>query len=300
MGYYDGVLRHVGIGRPYATIQSAVDASSTNDSILIDHGVYNEAVILDDIINIKGGSPIPGGVRIVSPNENPPIKVNTLGAGGNLYIESVEVEGNVGNWQRGIELDVSIDCSSLHVYISKCRVITTGKRFCIGLNTNPLFSLGGLYVTNCYLERGYSHVAYMDQITNTLVSGTECNNPFLTYNGDPNVEDTVYVPTSGYGTEYGTVIFPWPIYYFSGYVLENSSPVERRVRAYTRTHNKITTYSGGGVHHTGSTISDSTTGEFTVISLQGGKHNIECEDDSFGLTYSDLIASDVTPMVIST
>lgn len=300
MGYYSGILRHVGVDRPYTTIQDAVDDSETFDTVLIDHGVYYESVVLDDLINLKGGSPITGGVKIIPLTDDPPIRISILGGTGDLHIEDIEVESNIGNWQRGIEIVTPVACDSLEVYINRCRIITTGKRFCIGLGTNPTFYLGGLYITNCYLERGYAHIAYMDYIHDTSVLKTECNNPFLTYNGAPDVEDTVYVPTDGYGTNYGSFSFPWPLYYFSGYVLENGSPVERLVRATTRSYNEITTYSGGGVHHTGSAMSDPTTGEFVIISRQTGKHNIVCEDDVGGLTYIDLVASDIEPIYITT
>jgi len=299
MGYYSGILRHVGVDRPYTTIQEAVNASETFDTVMIDHGTYNESVVLDDIINLKGASPYKDGVKIIAPDDNPAIRVNVLGTAGTLHIESIEAVNAIGNWQRAIEIDTPTACDSLYVYINKCRVISTGKRFCVGLGTNPQFYLGGLYITNCYLERGYAHTAYLDYIHDTEISATECNNPLLTYNGDPDVEDVVYVPTTGYGPDYGSLTFPWNIYYFSGYVFENGSPVERLVRATTRTYNNITTYSGGAVHHTGSTMSDPSTGEFIIISRQTGKHNIVCEDDAAGLNYRDLIASDITPIYIS-
>lgn len=300
MGYRSGILRHVGVDRPYSTIQAAVDDSETDDSILIDHGVYNESVVINDIINLKGGSPVPGGVRVVAPDDNPAIRISIEGLAGHIYFESIEAENNIGNWQRAIEIVTPVSCEALYVHVNKCRIIATGRRFCIGMGTNPQFNLGGLYITNCYLERGYAHTGYLDYINETVVSGTECNNPFLTYGGDPDYEDTVYVPTVDYGTQYGSLNFRQPIFYFSGHVLENNSPVRRLVRATTRAFNTITTYSGGGVHHTGSAMSDATTGEFTIIGLETGKHSIICEDDDAGLVYRDLIASDISPIHIDT
>jgi len=311
--FRNGIYRHVGVDRPYQTVQSAVDASDSKDTVVIDHGVYREAVYVEDkIVHFVGATPFPeqGGVRIISPYDSAALRISAPGIVGNLCIEGVHLESTEGNWQRGLEIEVPSASDSLNIYVNKCRMVALGKKFSVGLGTNPQFYLGGLHLTNCYLERGYSHTVYFDYINNSSISGTECNNPFLSYGGDPAELDTVYLPTAGYGPAYGDYIFPESLYYFKGHVLEDGTPVERKVRSVSRTSfipDTKTTYSGGDIYHSSSAYSynpfEDTNpsnahplGEFILISRYNLKHNIVAQDDASGLDYNDLIASNIYPI----
>ena len=47
-------MLHVGTGQTYSTIQSAVDAASTGDLIIVHNGTYNEDVLVDKTLEIAG------------------------------------------------------------------------------------------------------------------------------------------------------------------------------------------------------------------------------------------------------
>jgi hypothetical protein len=74
-------------------------------------------------------------------------------------------------------------------------------------------------------------------------------------------------------------------YYFSGYVTEDGSPVDREVVLYRHDTKEIV----------GTTTSDEITGYFEIGTSHSGTHSIFCLDDVSGADYNDLIFGDMTP-----
>ncbi len=303
-------VRRVGLNQVYTTIQSAVDVANDEDTILIDPGVYEEAVTITKLIHLRGTPvhPEDGDVRIVSTVDEPPVLYDCLTmTSGTVYIEGLEIECTFGNWQRAIKVD---RCNSTHHFrVNKCRLLSSGYKFPFGLHYDYC---GSVYLENCYLQRGFSHVVCLDYALVSKVLKTECNNVFYAELGDPDIEDTVYYPSSGYGPAYGDYYLTYDMYYFTGHVREEGVYVSRAVKAYSRDDNSVIPtasgisivssfpdHSGTPVFFMGSSISDeNNNGHFYVVTTYSGEHTIVCEDSQGGADYNDLVFSNIYPLPI--
>jgi hypothetical protein len=77
-------------------------------------------------------------------------------------------------------------------------------------------------------------------------------------------------------------------YYFSGYVLEQETPLSRTIYLHNRTTGELIT-----------TTTSSGNGYYYLETTSSGSHYIVCLDDDAGVEYNDLITGSVFPMEVT-
>ncbi len=291
-------ILEVGQGKIYTTIQSAIDASSTNDIIYIMAGYYTENVVINKLVHLRGDNPnsVKDVITIFSENTYP-LSIDYLPtSSGIIYVEGI----TLARGQTGSDSVFALVSSNtyLTINLNKCnlKVNPTGNASSIYLNSD----CAAFNISYCYLSRNSFHTRMLERSTISSVTKTECDSTFTYEFGAPTVEDTVSIPATGYGPEYGNYYTTPYMYYFSGYTKELGNPVSRVVKAFTKDKYAYS-YEVEDYIYTcmSDTVSASGTGYFYLQTTFSGAHQIICEDSEDGVKYNDLIFSNVYPATVS-
>jgi len=292
----------VGNNKEYSTVQAAVTAAVDDDIVLIYPGNYEEEVVIQKRVHLRGNTKnvSNGDVTITSDNSTPlSINCNTTTTG-IIYIENIKLITDSTSSIDGSFKVVSAD-EALYIKVNRCSLHATNNS---GDSSNiyigdPVFC-GGVSVSYCYLYSNNFHTKYLENVNVSSLIKTECNYILQSYYGCPTVDDTVYTPTYGYGTDYGSNLITPYMYYFSGYTKKLGIPVSRVVKAFTEDKYE---YSPVMSESNYTCIAEETsvtgTGYFYLQTTFSGAHQIICEDDKTGVKYNDLIYSDVYPSTVS-
>lgn len=242
---------YVGSGEDYSTVQSAVDAASDGDIVLIEPGGYSEEVTLNKAVSLRANTEnYTDTVIINSTTINPPLTIDYLPTGHqSIYLEGIKFTKVGGSWQR---LTAILNANSyLSVYYNRCSIIAGANQYPISTDNNNLWRLE---INNCYLVRGYAHIlnCNWNNITSDDILKTELNNAYYCYlcTGAPDSNDNVTTTTSGYGPYYGEYYIDLPVATCSGITYVNDVPTGNiPVRLYRRSSGELvgetTSVSGG-------------------------------------------------------
>jgi len=289
-------LIYVGTNGDYSSISSAIDAAVHGDIIAIYPGIYEEYIVINKLVHLRGITNFPqdGEILIQSNNADQVLSINyTPTSEESMYIEGIEFKKlSTSTWRRVIWVESN---ANLSLYINRCIVSVAASTqypiaFVSGQTSDPT-----LVVEHSKLTRGYAHILQVNwdgMNHDGKIYKVILNNTYYCYScsGSPSVLDYVTNDiTVGYGPAYGEYYTTLYRGYFDGYVYENDTPVERKLYFHRREDGSYlgtTTSSGDGYYYFQTTYS--------------GSHYIVCLDDHVGVDYNDLIHGDVYPTEITT
>ena len=188
-GHHAHRVLHVGAGKEFATIQSAVDAAHNGDIILVAAGIYTEQVtIVDKDITIRGQG---DATHVVAPTtlvanihdtgSGTPSKNAVIGIdGGNVQISNLMVDG-AGNANHVATTFGAADFDGIYFYNaggSVDHVTVTGIRDPLNLDG----SLSGLQRGNGIVAADRDGVARTVEISNSTIQDFQKTG--IVYSGD--------------------------------------------------------------------------------------------------------------------
>jgi hypothetical protein len=209
----------VGSGKPYTTIQSAITAATTGDTILVYDGTYNEEITLGKPLIVKSVNGVSS--TIIDATDLDPLKgtVNfSAGLGRDTVLDGFTI-AHGGNFSGG-----NINCFSSPT-IANCFVyggiaVYGGGIACKGTNGSPLITNcvisantgaygGGIYcssastptIINCTISQNRS--VNSGSITDAIGAGMFCEgtatvvNTILWKNIANGLPDTIYLKSGG-------------------------------------------------------------------------------------------------------
>lgn len=306
---------HVGPQCPFISINSALTIASTGDTILIEEGIYNEVLYMNNkIVNLIGRTdrPLEGAVKIVgyaSAEIKSTLQIKWENSSSiTMLVEGISFksvdddiygivffDGDAGNYNT----------SGLNITFNKC--IFDGTNFTGG---NPIFyyrkyypyqynNLTSFYMINCdvYLPTSCKFVHGRLRDCTRSMKNCRLNSTPTGYDSGGSYSDIFplgsfdYISTglnfAGYGPKYSDFLsIAYPKFYsFSGIVKEVGEPVSRNLRFFRKDNDVFL----------GSTDSDVVSGSYSIETSYGGEHYIICLDHINTPYYNDLIRSKCFP-----
>jgi len=196
----------VGGDRKYSSIQLAIDNAKTDDIIVIDPAIYEENVIINKLVHLRGNTDNPEkGEVIIHGNSDIPIVFNYLPTQKEtVYIEGLELVRSEASCQKLCL--VSDSNSDLSIVFNRCRILAGGAQYPMAISSGVCTD--NVIIKYCYLQRGIAHLSRFTEACNnySAIIRTELDGSFKSAlsKGRPNKIDIVKVPKSGYGPAYGS------------------------------------------------------------------------------------------------
>lgn len=196
----------VGGGRKYSSIQLAINNAKTNDIIAIDPGTYDENVIVNKLVHLRGNTNNPEkGEIIIHGNSDIPIVFDYLPTQEEtIYIEGLELVRSEASCQKLCL--VANSNSDLSIIFNKCRILAGSAQYPIAISSGVCTN--NVIIKYCYLQRGIAHLSRFTEACNnySAIIKTELDGSFKSALSKkrPNKLDIVKVPTKGYGPAYGS------------------------------------------------------------------------------------------------
>jgi len=296
-----------GVSREFSTVNDALASASDGDTIMLDAGVYTEQVYLDRHVNIRGLTGNPADVSIRPPdNVYPAVQINydatvASGAGPTFIFECIDIAcwHSADNWNVFTCINQTIGSDP----INRPSLIfnrTWIRQVNPYVNVDPrLIYLSSSYFNLCRFDHCYLYInpnagvqfhnAYWDRMVTGEILACEFDRPYSCFGciDSPFPNNYVTTTTSGYGPAYSNTYYIEelePMGYFDGYVMEESSPVQRTLNLHRRdTGEKVntTTSNPAGYYYMDTTLS--------------GMHYIVCLDAPADPLYNDLIIGSAYP-----
>lgn len=196
----------VGAKKDYGNIRPAISDAESGDVIVIDPGVYEENVVINKLVHLRGNTDNPenGEVVINGRNDIPLVFDYLPDQKETIYTEGLELVRNEGSCQK-LCLIANVN-PDLSIVFNRCRILAGGVQYPISISdyvyTNKVI------IEQCYLQRGRAHLSRFVSARNnySAIIKTELNTSFaLNLCKDrPNKIDVVERPTYGYGPAYGS------------------------------------------------------------------------------------------------
>ena len=196
----------VGGGKKYGSVQLAIDSAKTNDIIIIDPGTYEENVIINKLVHLRGNTNNPEkGEVIIHGNNDIPIVFNYLpDQEETVYVEGLELIRSEASCQKLCL--VANSNSNLSIVFNRCRILAGSAQYSIAISSGVCTN--NITIKYCYLQRGMAHLVRFTEACNnySAIIKTELNGSFKSElsKGRPNKIDIVKVPTNRYGPAYGS------------------------------------------------------------------------------------------------
>lgn len=297
----------VGPYREYTTINAALNVAATGDSIVIDEGIYNENIIMENkIVNLIGRTDHPEEGKVVI-SGNARYGVVQLRWGSVVNIDLVLEGIKFQNLYEGTPyylmqfIRTGTIWSGLNLTINKCILDCTNfesnKVFYAQYEYygKPYYSLNSLELTNCdifmygnkFVDNDFDKGVPTCKLLNSRLNATPEYTKFPSPYND-------YISTSrnfpDYGTKYGNFLLDSLLkdYEFVGNIKENGDPVSRELRVFRQDNDVFI----------GSTVSSPLDGFYKVKTTYGGNHYIICLDSSGEPYYNDLVKTKCIPIKV--
>jgi len=196
----------VGAGKDYADIKSAIKNANSNDIIVIDSGIYEENIIINKFVHLRGNTDNPEkGEVIIHGSNDIPVVFNYLPNEKELiYLEGLQFERDDGPCQKLCLIANSN--SNLSIIFNRCRILGGSAQYPISISNNVYTD--NVVIEHCYLQRGEAHLSrFIYKYNNySKITKTELNTSFAATfcKNRPNKVDVVTIPTLNYGPAYGS------------------------------------------------------------------------------------------------
>ena len=196
----------VGVKKDYGNIRSAIRQAGSGDIIVIDPGIYEENVVVDKLVHLRGNTDNPekGEVVIHGRNDIPLVFDYLPDQKKTIYTEGLELVRNEGSCQKlCLIANSNFDLS---VIFNKCRILGGSVQYPIAISDNVC--INKVIIEQCYLQRGRAYLSRFISARNnySAIIKTELNTSFAVNlcKDRPNKIDVVERPTHGYGPAYGS------------------------------------------------------------------------------------------------
>jgi len=272
------VLR-VGPGLEFETLTLAYDNAEDGDMLLLEPGNYG-FFICDKNIHLVGNTDNVSGnkvyfyeIRIYS---RPAVTKQTT----KIVWEKLYIQAN-STYYSSLQFYDYTNPDGLEFIYNRC--------YFGGYSSYNIYNIRSIGMNLSFINCSFNFfdLTSFNLTTETVISTrthiyTDKNKITIPY------EDYVYNAATGYGYNYGTSYFKTITdYYFEGTITEDYLPVSRVIKAYRHSDDSFMN----------STVSDETSGKFTIYTPVSDEHYLICKADNDVVSYNDLIRRNITPAI---